>query len=126
MSILPSLLWIWHAALAAVALQLNLSGLTNTCHLSHTLEALVVSPANSLVYNCPDSTTRVVVNQEPVGQELGIDYGPRAERDCFLQGKCDEVFLDLIAELGWLEDLEAKEKDLPEASAKLLREKKAS
>lgn len=88
--------------------------------------SLVVSPANSLVYNCPESTIRVVVNQEPVGQEPGIDYDPDAERDFFAQGKCDEVFLELIEKLGWLEDLEAKIDELPELSAKLVKAKKSA
>ena len=88
--------------------------------------ALVVSPANSLVYRCPDSTVRVVVNQDPVGEDLGINYGPNAERDFFAKGKCDEVFLDLIVELGWLADLEAQLQDLPPASAKLVQDKKGS
>ena len=83
--------------------------------------ALVVSPANSVVYNCPDSTIRVVVNQEAVGEELGIDYSPSAERDFFAQGQCDEIFLELIPELGWFKDLEAKTKELAPASVKLMQ-----
>ena len=66
------------------------------------------------------------MNQEPVGQELGIRYDEAAERDFFAQGKCDEVFLDLITELGWLADLKPMLKDLPAESAKLVREKMAS
>lgn len=66
----------------------------------------------------------MVVNQEPVGKELGIKYDPEAERDFFAQGKCDDVFLNLITELGWLADLEAKVKDLPAESAKLVRRAK--
>ena len=82
--------------------------------------SLVVSPANSLVYSVPDNTVRVVVDQAPVGQELGIDYSNESERDFFAQGKCDEVFLDLIQELGWLEDIQAKLGELPEQSVKLI------
>lgn len=83
--------------------------------------SLVVSPANSLVYSVPQSTVRVVVNQEPVGQELGIDYSVDSERDFFAQGNCDEVCLDLITQLGWLEDIKTKMEDLPEQSANLIR-----
>lgn len=82
--------------------------------------SLVVSPANSLVYQVPESTIRVVVNNEPVGQGLGIDYGPTNERDFFAQGDCDLVFLDLVQELGWLEDLQAKKEKLPPKSLDLL------
>lgn len=69
--------------------------------------SLVVAPANMVIYNIGDDTIRVVVNQEPVGSELGINYGslPSCGRDLFLQGDCDTVFLQLIRELGWLEDL---------------------
>jgi NAD-dependent deacetylase sirtuin 2 len=91
--------------------------------------SLVVSPANSLVYQVPESTIRVVVNNDPVGQELGIHYAAAAggssssttnERDFFAQGDCDLVFLDLIQELGWLEDLQMKKEKLPPKSVELL------
>ena len=82
--------------------------------------SLVVSPANSLVYRVPNSTYRVVINNERVGKELGIDYSPDAERDCFIQGSCDEVFLDLVTELGWLEDLNEAINNLPEDSVNLM------
>jgi NAD-dependent deacetylase sirtuin 2 len=73
--------------------------------------SLVVAPANSVVQTVPSTTIRVVVNQDPVGSELGIVYQhqnhPEAEntRDLFLQGDCDDVLLQLIVELGWLDDL---------------------
>lgn len=82
--------------------------------------SLVVSPANSLVYRVPKDTIRVVVNNEPVGKELGIEYGPTTTRDFFAQGDCDSVFLNLVRELGWLDDLEAKKGELPPSSVKLL------
>ena len=82
-----------------------------------------MGPANSLVYNAPDSTQRVIVNREPVGQELGIEYGRGEEdnRDFFAQGDCDAVFLDLIQELGWFDDLWEKRDDLAPQSAELLK-----
>ena len=82
--------------------------------------SLVVSPANTLVYRVPKDAQRVVVNNEPVGQQLGIDYGSNAERDYFAQGYCDEVFLDLICDLGWLEDLNEVADNLPASSVKLI------
>ena len=84
--------------------------------------SLVVSPANSLVYNVPESTIRVVVNQEQVGMELGIEYDS-PERDFFAQGPCDQVFLDLIEQLGWLDDLKQNIDKLPEQSAEMVRQK---
>ena len=97
--------------------------------------SLVVSPANSLVYQCSDSALRVVVNQDPVGQDLGIEYSDRAaekksddgdydqKRDFFAQGSCEDVFLNLIIELGWLEDLRAKIDQLPLESADMVRKR---
>lgn len=84
--------------------------------------SLVVSPANSLVSLVPDTTIRVVANADPVGQELGIDYSGKdgAGRDFFAQGDCDRIFLELIQELGWLEDLKAKKDQLPVKSQELL------
>jgi NAD-dependent SIR2 family protein deacetylase len=91
--------------------------------------SLVVSPANSLVYQCPDSTMRVVVNQEPVGQSLGIVYknvysnNDDGIRDFFAQGTCEEVFLELAIELGWLEDLFSKRDFLSPSSTKIIEER---
>jgi NAD-dependent SIR2 family protein deacetylase len=91
--------------------------------------SLVVSPANSLVDQCPDFTIRVVVNQEPVGQSLGIVYNDVRSnddgdmRDFFAQGTCEEVFLELAVELGWLEDLFSKRDLLPPSSTKIVEER---
>ena len=83
--------------------------------------SLVVGPANSLVYNVPESAKRVIVNNEQVGEDLGIEYGPDAERDFFAKGNCDDVFLDLIHELGW--NVDDVINDLPEYSQNLIRMK---
>jgi NAD-dependent deacetylase sirtuin 2 len=84
--------------------------------------SLMVSPANSVVYSVPDTTVRVVVNREPVGAELGIDYSAKPKRDFFLEGNCDAVFLELIQHLGWLDDLAAIVDVLPASSARLVRQ----
>lgn len=84
--------------------------------------SLEVSPANRLVDNVPDRTIRVIVNNEPVGQGLGIEYNRPTRRDFFAQGQCDEVFLQLIIELGWFDDFKSAFLDvLPEQSAELVR-----
>jgi NAD-dependent deacetylase sirtuin 2 len=80
--------------------------------------SLVVSPANSLVYNVPKTTLRVIINNEPVGEELGIDYSSYASRDFFAKGDCDQVFLDSINELP----KELKD-DLPISSLELMKAK---
>jgi NAD+-dependent protein deacetylase sirtuin 2 len=48
---------------------------------------------------------------------------PTKKRDFFAQGDCDEVFLDLIRELGWLDDLMARFDLLPPRSQALLLQK---
>jgi ribosomal protein S19E (S16A) len=83
--------------------------------------SLVIAPGNSLVYRVPEeSTLRVVVNTEAVGQELGLDYNNNPKKDFLAQGECDALFLQLIEELGWLEDLESKKDLLPPKSRALL------
>jgi NAD-dependent deacetylase sirtuin 2 len=86
--------------------------------------SLVVSPANTLVYQVPDTTIRVVVNREQVGSNLGIQYNDDSHRDFFAQGSCDEIFLDLMDELNWLDTLSNDHfNDLPKSSAQLLRDR---
>lgn len=85
--------------------------------------SLTVAPANSLVYRVPPHALRMVVNNEPVGYRLGIQYGSESTRDFFAKGFCDEIFLDLICHLGWLSDV--RNLDLPEASLNLLRNRLA-
>ena len=82
--------------------------------------SLVVSPANSLVYRVNDKCIRAVFNNEEVGTELGIDYGKDSKRDYACLGNCDEIFFNLIQELGWLGELKKLSSDLPPESVKLL------
>lgn len=92
--------------------------------------SLVVSPANSIVYSVNDDCVRMIVNNEAVGQELGIEYNnshddddeflPSCGRDYFAKGTCDEIFLELAKELGWVDDLKRKSHLLPKASEGLL------
>lgn len=83
--------------------------------------SLAVAPANSLIYRSPRSAMRLVVNREPVGYRLGIDYSDHAKRDYFAQGDIDKVLLDLVDELGWLEDLQSLCEQLPQQSAAVLK-----
>ena len=85
--------------------------------------SLVVSPANSLVYNVNGECMRLVVNAERVGEELGIEYDDVDGRDCILQGSCDEMFLDLSESLGWLDDLNQISDVLPESSREMLKQR---
>ena len=58
-------------------------------------------------------TSRLVINAEAVGEDLGLDFGGGAEteaaaagaRDGLLLGSCDAGFLLLARECGWLGEL---------------------
>jgi NAD-dependent deacetylase sirtuin 2 len=84
--------------------------------------SLKVAPANSLVRRVPRSAMRLLVNREVVGEHLGMSFGDEAERDVFAEGDIDPVLLDLVEELGWLDDLRSllDEGALPSSSMDLL------
>lgn len=83
--------------------------------------SLTVAPANSLVYRIPPTTLRMVMNNEPVGRRLGIDYSEDSLRDVWASGYTDESCLNLAEKLGWLDDLAGIVNELPDSSAELLR-----
>ena len=89
--------------------------------------SLRVAPANTLVFRIPEHAMRVVINREPCGSHLGMDFSSSSTRDFFAGGDLDPVCLDLMQELGWLSDLEGLlENDgekLPASSAELLRQR---
>jgi len=86
--------------------------------------SLRVAPANSLVWRVPKTAMRLLVNREPVGWHLGMNFGPDTKRDYHAQGNCDDVLLDLMSRLGWLSDLEplVNNQMLPLASEAVLRQ----
>ena len=88
--------------------------------------SLTVSPANSLVYRIPSTCLRLIVNNQKVGRGLGIDYSENSIRDVFAHGHSDEMCLDLIDKLGWLDDLSEMVDDLPESNATMIRERLAN
>jgi hypothetical protein len=67
---------------------------------------------------------RVLMNREPVGWHLGLDYDSN-DRDYFAEGNCENSALDFMEKLGWLEDLKPflDQGEFPESSAALLRER---
>jgi NAD-dependent SIR2 family protein deacetylase len=89
--------------------------------------SLRVAPANSLVWRVPKSAMRLLVNREEVGWHLGMNFGENADRDIFAEGTCENVLLELMDHLGWLDDLAplVSGDKLPESSAHLLRERLA-
>ena len=87
--------------------------------------SLTVAPANSLVYRVPSTALRMVMNDERVGCRLGIVYGKDAVRDVWARGHTDVTCLDLAEKIGWLDDLAMIVDEMPESSAKLLRDRLA-
>jgi len=87
--------------------------------------SLRVAPANSLVWRVPKSSMRLLVNREEVGGYLGMHFGEESTRDYHAAGNCDEVLLDLMEQLGWLDDLKPllEHHKLPLTSAQMLRER---
>lgn len=85
--------------------------------------SLQVYPACEIVRLVPQTATRVIINAEPVGQHLGVLYGEESIRDYFAQGFCEDVLLDLIVELGWINDLESYVDDLPQPSRIMVKER---
>jgi hypothetical protein len=67
---------------------------------------------------------RVLINREAVGRMLGLDYESH-DRDFFAQGDCEDVVLNLMDELGWIDYLRPllDNNGLPETSAQLLRDR---
>jgi len=86
--------------------------------------SLAVAPANSIVRRIPKSSMRVLINREPVGRHLGLDYEEN-DRDFFAAGDCENIALNLIDKLGWIDDLRPllSRNELPESSSILLRER---
>jgi NAD-dependent SIR2 family protein deacetylase len=86
--------------------------------------SLAVAPANSIVWRVPKSAMRVLINRESVGWQVGLDCH-RNDRDFLARGDCENVVLDLMEKLGWLDDLWPllEKNELPESSAALLRQR---
>lgn len=86
--------------------------------------SLHVAPANSLVWRVPNSAMRVLINRESVGWHLGLNVDHN-DRDYFGEGNCENICIDLIQHLGWIEHLKPLlyRNELPEASSLLLRER---
>ncbi len=112
---------LFHSPLPAIFFDSTIEDLPTANLLIVIGTSLTVGPANSIVYRVPDDCLRVVVNNEPVGSKLGFDYSDDPTRDFFARGSCDEVLLELMGELGWIDDIMTFTNDLPESSKELLQ-----
>jgi len=77
--------------------------------------SLSVGPANSVAFDAPPSTVRLLVNHDQVG-----DIGSR-RNDLFAQGECDASLLALATECGWLEALEGYQDQMSAQSVATLK-----
>ncbi len=82
--------------------------------------SLTVHPAASVPQHATASM-KVLVNVDEVGQ---FDFSNgETSRDIFLQGKCDEMFVNLAAECGWLEEMASFDAIMSDSSRLLISEK---
>eukprot|EP01041_Mallomonas_annulata_P004555 gene4555-9036_t len=77
----------------------------NTDLLIITGTSLTVHPACDIVTKILPSTPRLVVDMNPVGLHLGLDFQSPSSRDILLPGPSDAIFLELTQALGWTQDL---------------------
>jgi NAD-dependent deacetylase sirtuin 2 len=90
--------------------------------------SLRVAPANSIVWRVPRSALRVLVNRDPQGEHLGMNFDEsESKRDFFAAGDCESTFLELMDHLGWTNELGSllNHHQLPDSSAELLKERLA-
>lgn len=113
---------LFHAKLPALFFESIIDDLPKADLLIIIGTSLGVGPANSIVYHVPDDCLRVVINNEPVGQRLGIDYSDEPNRDYFARGSSENILMRLMYEMGWLDDLTSVIDDLPERSKEILQQ----
>jgi thiamine pyrophosphate-dependent acetolactate synthase large subunit-like protein len=56
-----------------------------------------VAPFSKLPDHAPNSTQRVIINNEPISIQR--------EHDIFIQGDCDETIIEICKKLGWEKEL---------------------
>ena len=76
---------------------------------------MVVSPFNALPTMYNKETNIVTINMEPITHIAQLNK----DSSVFLQGKCDEVILELIKDLEWKEEFDEFVKEIKEKQAKI-------
>jgi len=82
--------------------------------------SLTVQPACSLVTQVSSDVPRLVFNNEPVGEHLGMSYFAPDSRDILLAGDIDGAVVELCRQVGWLEDLRRYREVMCDASRELI------
>ena len=67
--------------------------------------SLTVHPACNFVNNVRPSTYKLVINNQCVGENLGLCFENKKSKDAILLEGIDEGFLQLASKLGWIDDL---------------------
>jgi len=68
--------------------------------------ALAVSPFNQLPKEVEEGVPKVLFNMENTKDTGGYDFTEKGRNKLFLQGKCDEIVRQLVADCGWNEEFE--------------------
>lgn len=66
--------------------------------------SLTVNPACTFINQLKPNTRRLVINNQYIGEDLGMNYSHKSN-DSILLGDIDNGFLTLIDKLGWINDL---------------------
>lgn len=83
--------------------------------------SLTVAPANAVVQQVPQECLRLILNDQPVGEDLGICYRGESTRDIWAGPcSCDEAALGIMKRLGWEEKVRRIRHRLPESSRVLV------
>jgi NAD-dependent SIR2 family protein deacetylase len=67
--------------------------------------SLTVYPACTLVNKVNADTNRLLINRDKVGQELGLKFDNNNHRDIFIEGDCDNGFIELSKNLELFSEL---------------------
>jgi NAD-dependent deacetylase sirtuin 2 len=81
--------------------------------------SLMVSPACTMVSQVGPSVPRILVNNEQVGSNVGLNFDDDDGRDIWINSSCDRGFLELSTKLGWNDQLR-RYKDLLCESSRII------
>eukprot|EP00164_Ancoracysta_twista_P001107 GFYU01001450.1.p1 GENE.GFYU01001450.1~~GFYU01001450.1.p1 ORF type:complete len:356 (+),score=42.78 GFYU01001450.1:27-1070(+) len=83
--------------------------------------SLTVYPACEAVTKVKNNCVRVIVNDQRVGQSLGVEYHEGAARDVWLSGASDQSIANLIEALDWGDSLNQYVERMAPSSVELVR-----
>jgi NAD-dependent SIR2 family protein deacetylase len=81
---------------------------------------LQVSPACNLVEWTNPGIPRILINNERVGLNVGLDFSSENNLDIHIESSCDQGFLDFAQQLQWFGDVAKRKDELCQKSQQLL------